>query len=449
MSNLPNNIEAENAVIGSILLDKEIYYIAKEMIDSKDFHDKKNSIIFDAMNSLIDSSRNVDVITVGSYLKDNGHSDITNSFLNDLLAQSTIPESVKSYVDIIREKSRRRQTVMSAEELSKKAFDTETDISETIQKTEINLSNLLLTNENTRFASSREVCITFLEDMQSREPGTLSGVGSSFKKLDDMTDGFQKGDYIILAGRTSHGKSALSECIAEYVAMTEKKGVALFNLEMTNKQAMARMIGSRAMVEAEKIKKQQLNDDEYRQFLSMADQFASQDNLWLNDSGYTQLFDMKVAMRKLIREHDNIALMIVDHIGLMKDKNYKGGNRQEELSGISHGIKLLAKELKIPIIVLSQLNRNLENRGDGRPQLSDLKSSGSLEEDADVVVLIDRPEQRLFDKCPEEDKGKANIIVPKNRNGRCGEFILNFDKKYTRFSDVYVCNDNVGYSGSH
>jgi replicative DNA helicase len=440
MSNEKNyDAEAERHIIGTIFSDNNAYYTVKEKVSANDFYVERNYEIFKIMEELNEEGKIILPDAVVYKLKGaNKDSDVTVSTMVKFFEDAVIPSQLPYFIYVVSDMSKRRFAKNKALEMVKSVEDHSVNIETSLMTLESDLSKIETAEDKTKFKDCNDMAMYSLDKFIKKREGEMSGLATGFTMLDDLTDGFHGGEFIILSARPSMGKTQCAVDIMHHVAFEQKKGVAFFSLEMPADQIFFRMVCSRARIRAEGVKKGNLDYDEQFLFNDAVHKFSENKNIFINDNGYVQLFHMKSAMRKLMKQRPNISLMVVDYIQLMHDDRYRK-NRQEEVSEISRGLKLLAKELNIPILALAQLNRGVEARGDGKPQLSDLRESGSLEQDCDISIMLNREEHRLQDKCPEEEKGKADVIVNKNRNGRCGTFKLGFDSKYTKFSNI-ICS---------
>ena len=436
---LPANLDAEQLVLGAILLDDSAFISVAAGLDAEDFSLEKHRRIFSAMYELSQTGERIDRITVANELMKRGHLESVDGITYLVSLDNNLPQiyNLESYVKIIKDKSTLRRIILNAHKIIEQAMRDQDDPNLLVAEAEE--SFLKLTDSATQQGLKRpgqiidefEGGITAFLDPSKR----ISGLSTGYYKLDEMTSGLHPGELVIIAARPAMGKTALALNIAHRVATREAnpKTVAVFSLEMSNEQLLTRMICAGAHVDQQKFRQGYLNQDE-RRMLQMAAVQLAEAPLFIDDSAGTNLMDIHSKLRRIRAEH-GLDLVVVDYLQLMSSRG-RYENRVQEVSAISRGLKLLAKELKVPFVVLSQLNRSPETRpaGDNRPQLSDLRESGAIEQDADVVLFIFRPE--YYKKDREDLRGLAEIIIGKQRNGPTGTVKLAFLRHLTKFENM-------------
>ena len=432
---LPSSIDAERSLLGSVLVNNENYYRIVEFLRPEDFYLDSHRVIFRNMTGLMENSRAIDLITLQDELLRNASLESAGGigYLSGLLEGIPYLTNIEHYIDIVRDKSLLRQMINSASKVISECFDQAEPADAILDQAEQALFNLSEHRTKSGFVSVADM----EEDTQKlltklyEDKEMITGVATGFTDLDRMTSGFQPGDLVILAARPSMGKTALALNVAQYVALKKGLPVGIFSLEMSKQQLLMRFLCAESLVDAHKGRTGYIGKDDFRQLI---DALASVTRapLYIDDSSSLTIMEMRAKARRLKAEH-GLSLLIVDYLQLMSGYG-RVENRVQEISGISRGLKALAKELEVPVIALSQLSRAPEQRqGDHRPQLSDLRESGSIEQDADVVLFIYREEVYKRD---EENEGKADLIISKQRNGPIGNVKLAFLKQYTKFETL-------------
>jgi len=452
----PQSVEAEQAILGAILKDPEaIHSIVDYFNSSENFYVPRHGLIFRGILNLYERNEPCDVTTVSEELarlnlleKIGGR-----TYLIDLVQGTASTANVTSYADIVLEKSVLRQLISVSNNIIKGCYDQTDEVGELLDRAEeriFALTESRLRKGFTRVSDLLPQTFEQLEDYQETQGG-LVGVPTGFSELDTITAGLHNNDFIVVAGRPSMGKTALALNIAEYVAIEKKKSVGIFSIEMSKEQLALRLLCGRARISQHKLRTGRLKDQEWSQ-LTLASGPLSEAEIYIDDSPMLSTLEMRAKARRLKAQH-NIELLVIDYIQMMSSPG-RVDNRQHEMAMISRSIKGLAKELCIPVVAVSQLSRNVEMRGgDKRPQLSDLRESGAIEQDADVVMFVYRPEfymSHLDNDDPKrlEVKGKAEILVAKQRNGPTGKVELTFVKDYVRFENLargYASAPNPSY----
>jgi len=431
----PQNIEAEQAVLGTILLqDKSILKVA-EILSPSDFYRDSHKIIYQAMLDLFEKRQPHDLITVTNLLNDRNKLEeaggaVYLASLTDLIAFSG---SLVHHAEIIRKKSILRQLIQTTQEVAARCYDTQEDIDTLVDEAEKTIFEIAQSKKKQGFEPMSAIVprafdrITRLYDRQEH----ITGVATGYDELDRMTAGLQPSDLIILAGRPSMGKTALAMNIVQRAAVIDKIPVAVFSLEMSMEQLVLRMLCSIGRIDSQRIRTGKLLEKDWPDLIR-ATNVLSEAPIFIDDTAGISVLEMRAKARRLKSEHD-LGLVVVDYLQLMQGRS-NSENRAQEISEISRSLKAMAKELDVPVIALSQLNRGLENRTDKRPQLADLRESGAIEQDADVICFIYRDE--VYNKAPDNPKrGLAEIIVGKQRNGPTGTVTLTFLAEYTTFEN--------------
>ncbi|MDD5583736.1 MAG: replicative DNA helicase [Candidatus Omnitrophica bacterium] len=430
----PQNIEAEMATLGSMLLDAEIIPEILEVIGQEDFYREEHKIVFSTILSLFDTRKKADLLTVSEDLNKKKMLERIGgtAYLTTLV--DFVPSSANAvqYARIIKEKSVLRSLIASATQIISSVYKEDEDVSAILDKAEKLIFEISDKRVEGGYIHIRDIIKDGIELIESlyHKKSHITGVPTGYMDFDIKTAGLQKGDLIILAGRPSMGKSALATSIAEYVAVEEKIPVAIFSIEMSKEQLMQRFLCSQAKVDIQKLRTGLLAPSEWPLLTSAAGKL-SEAPIYIDDTAAISIFELRAKARRLKAHHD-IQLIVVDYLQMMRGMQ-QSESRQQEISEISRALKSLAKELRVPLIGVSQLSRAVESRQDHRPQLSDLRESGAIEQDADVVVLLLREE--YYNATPD-NKGTAEAIIAKQRNGPTGSVHLGFIKEYMKFVNL-------------
>jgi len=443
---LPHNLEAEKCVLGAILINNQVFNQAAEVIDAGDFFRDAHRRIFEKMVALSELSEPIDLVTLKDELvKSNELEEVGGpAYIASLTDGVPRSANVEYYSKIVKEKSTLRRLIQSATDVLAQAYDAEEDADDLLDRAEsaiFQIADDRLRSGFVPLSSLVDSGYQLIEQLQAHK-GLVTGVPSGFEKLDEMTSGFQKSDLVIVAARPSMGKTSFVLNIALHCGVEAAKTVGIFSLEMSKEQLFLRMLTSEARVDAHRFRGGFLGEQDYAR---LVDAFAKlhEAKVYIDDTPSLGILEMRAKARRL-KSEKGLDLLIVDYLQLMQGRG-RFENRQQELAAISRAMKMLAKELGVPILALSQLSRAPEARGDHRPQLSDLRESGALEQDADVVLFIFREDMYTQDgeHKPEND-GTAEIIVGKQRNGPTGVARLAFIKQYTRFENLAP---GSGYDG--
>ncbi len=433
---LPHNLEAERSVLGAILLHNDAINRAAEVIDSGDFFRDAHRRIFDKMVRLSERGGAIDLVTLKEELGRSGELDEVGGPAYIAALVDGVPRStnVEHYARIIKEKSTLRSLIFSANKILAAAYDAEEDADVVLDRAEHAIFAIADDRVRDGFVSLRDLThasLDTIEKLHGRKE-LVTGVPTGFTDLDELTSGFQPSDLVIVAARPSMGKTSLVLNIAQHVGTRTGLTVGVFSLEMSKEQLFLRMLTAEARIDAHRLRGGFLGERDWDR-LSRAIGTLSEAKIFIDDSPSIGVLEMRAKCRRLAAEH-GLNLVIVDYIQLMQGRG-RFDNRTLELASISRSLKGLAKELNVPLVVLSQLSRAPESRSDHRPQLSDLRESGALEQDADVVVFIYRPDQ-YGDKVAPDAQGMAEIIVGKQRNGPTGLIRLAFIREFTRFENL-------------
>ena len=430
----PQNLEAEKSVLGSMLIDEEAIGLALEILDESWFYEEGHRRIYSAILSLYNVRKNVDLITLSDQLRSNGLLDAVGGVPYLTLLIDTVPSAanVEHYANIVKEKGILRQLIKNSTQIISECYESQTGIAEVVDEAErlsFEISDIKHKQSTVHVKELVKNTIEKIDSLYQRKEH-ITGLATGFADFDRMTSGLQDADLIIVAGRPSMGKSAFAASIIEHVGIQLKKAVAFFSLEMSKEQLVQRMLCSQARVDAHKVRSGYLSPSDWPKLTSAAGQLSSS-AIYIDDTPAISALELRAKARRL-KAHQNIQMIVLDYLQLMRGSS-RAESRQQEISEISRSIKALARELSIPIIALSQLSRAVESRQDHRPQLSDLRESGAIEQDADVVVLLMREE---YYNPTEENKGVAEVIIAKQRNGPVGTVKLSFIKEYMRFENL-------------
>ena len=432
----PQNLEAEQSVLGGILLDNQGLNAVLEIITARDFYSEAHRQIFEAAHNLSERGEPIDLITLSNALKDQKRLDKVGgaAYLAGLVDNVPSAANIRHYAKIVKEKAILRSLINTATEILGKTYETGADIDTVLDEAEQAIFAISEKKIRQAFFPLKEIVkdsFRTIEDLYSRKE-LVTGVPTGFDKVDDLTSGLQKADLIIIAGRPSMGKTAFALNIAQHVAMHTATPVCIFSLEMAKEQIAMRMLAATAKVDSQRIRKGFLGEMDWPKLTTAADSL-SEAPIFIDDTAAITVLEMKAKARRLKAEH-GLGLVIIDYLQLMRSGATKD-SREQEISEISRSLKALAKELSVPVIALSQLNRQVEVRTNRRPQMADLRESGAIEQDADVIAFIYRDE--VYNKAEDNpEKGIAEIIIAKQRNGPTGTVKLAFLEKFTSFENL-------------
>ncbi|GHV12351.1 replicative DNA helicase [Bacteroidia bacterium] len=442
----PQARELEEAVLGALMLEKDAYSIISELLKPESFYDKTHELIFKAIQGLAMKQEPIDMLTVVEQLRKSGELETVGGipYIAQLSQKVVSSAHLEYHAKIIAQKALARELITFSSEVAAQAFDETNDVDDLMQNAEGRLFQISQQSVKKDFTPISPIigeAIDLMKQAYQRADG-LSGIASGFHELDKITSGWQNSDLIIIAARPAMGKTAFVLSMAKNMAINFSTPVAVFSLEMSNVQLVNRLIVNVTEIPGEKIKSGRLEQYEWEQLDRKIVQLYDAP-IFVDDTPSLSVFELRTKARRLVKEH-NVKCLIIDYLQLMNASGMNFGSREQEVSMISRSLKGLAKELNIPIIALSQLNRSVENRSikDGpdakRPQLSDLRESGAIEQDADLVCFIHRPEYyKIFEDAQGNDlRGKAEIIIAKHRNGSTGDVLLSFKHEFVRFQNV-------------
>ncbi len=430
----PQNLEAEQSVLGGILLDNMAINSVLEILVTDDFYSEAHRKIFTAIIELSERSEPNDLITLSSIMRDKKQLEGVGgeSYLASLVDAVPSAANISYYSKIVKEKSILRKLIGAATEILNKSYDSSSDIDSVLDESEHTIFEISENKVKPSFYPIKEIIkdsFKTIEGLYERK-ALITGVSTGYKKVDEITSGFQNSELIIIAGRPSMGKTALAINIAQYASIENETPVAIFSLEMSKEQLAFRLLASEARVDSQRLRKGFVGEVDWPKLTTAAGRL-SEAPIYIDDTPAISVLEMKAKARRLKAEH-GLGLVILDYLQLMRGR---GPSREQEISEISRSLKSLAKELEVPVVALSQLNRQVEARSDRRPQLADLRESGAIEQDADVIMFIYRDE--VYNKSEDNpEKGLAEVIIGKQRNGPTGLVRLSFLKEYTRFENL-------------
>ncbi len=430
----PQNIDAEKAVLGAMMLSEEAIGVAIEHIDSFYFYETAHQKIFDAVKDLYANRKNVDLITLSDYLKNKALLESIGgiTYVTQLADFVPTAANVQYYVDIVKEKGIQRRLIKNSTEIISKSYGSNVNVDELVDQAERLIFEIATAKQKQQAVAIKDIIRTTIENIDQlyQRKESITGVPTGFIDFDSKTSGLQKSDLIVIAGRPSMGKSAFAVSIAEYACVEKNIPVAIFSLEMSKEQLVQRMLCSQARVDAHKVRTGFLSPAEWPMLTKAAGKLSNIP-MYIDDTPAISILELRAKARRLKASH-NIGLIIVDYLQLMQ-ASIQSESRQQEISEISRSLKALAREINVPLIAISQLSRAVESRQDHRPQLSDLRESGAIEQDADVVVLLMREE---YYNPTEENRGIAEAIIAKQRNGPTGSVKMKFFKEFVTFANL-------------
>ncbi len=437
----PHSIEAESSVLGGLLLDNGAWDRVADLVNDSDFYRYEHRLAYSAIAALVNASKPADVVTVFEHLQNLGKADEAGglAYLNSLAQYVPSAANIRRYAEIVRERAILRKLVAASDEIATNAFSPQgKPVAKILDEAEQKIFKI--GEEGSRMKEGFQSMDTLVVDLLDRvqemadNPMDVTGVPTGFIDLDRMTSGLQAGDLVVLAARPSMGKTAFAINIAEHVALNEGLPVAVFSMEMGASQLAVRIVGSIGRINQGHLRTGKLTDDEWPRLTEAIEKLRTV-SLHIDETPGLTPSELRANARRLARQCGKLGLIVVDYLQLMSGSSSDGGdNRATELGEISRGLKMLAKELQCPVIALSQLNRSVEQRTDKRPMMSDLRESGAIEQDADIIMFIYRDEYYTKDACKEP--GIAEIIIGKQRNGPTGTVKLTFLNMLTRFESV-------------
>ncbi len=432
---LPHSMEAEQSVIGSMIMDREAIVVASEIVLGDDFYNKQYGVMFDTMVELNDEGRPVDLVTLQDRLREKDVPPEVSSleFIRDLMTAAFTSANIKHYANIVAEKATLRRLIRINEDIANTCYVGKESLEDILADTEKRVFDLVQRRNTGEFVPIRQIVMNAMDNIEkaSHNKGNVTGVATGFLDLDYRTAGMQPSDLILVAARPSMGKTAFVLNIAQYVAFKQAKTVAIFSLEMSKEQLVNRLFSMESKVDSQHLRTGNLSDIEWEKLIESAG-IIGKSNLIIDDTPGISISELRSKCRKYKLEH-NLEMIIIDYLQLMSGSGRSTDSRQQEISDISRSLKALARELHVPVIALSQLSRAVEQRPDHRPMLSDLRESGAIEQDADVVMFIYRDD--YYNKDTEK-KGIAEIIIAKQRNGPIGTVELVWLPDFTKFANL-------------
>jgi replicative DNA helicase len=431
----PQNVEAEQAVLGAIFLEPSSLTLASEVLIPEDFYRAAHQKIFDVMLNLNDKGKAVDLITVteelaaAKLLEDTGGV----SYLSELAAAVPTAANIEYYARIVEEKSLLRRLIRTATDIAQDGYSREDEVEALLSEAEKNILEVAQRKNAGAFHNIKDVLVRTYDNIETlhNRVGDITGIATGFSELDKMTAGFQRNDLIIVAARPSVGKTAFALNIAQNVATKTGENVAIFSLEMGAEQLVMRMLCAEGNINAQNLRTGSLTDEDWGK-LTMAMGSLSNSGIFIDDTPGVKITDIRSKCRRL-KQEQGLGMILIDYLQLIQGSGRSGENRQQEVSEISRMLKSLARELQVPVIALSQLSRGVEQRQDKRPMMSDIRESGSIEQDADIVAFLYRDD--YYDK-ESENKNIIEIIIAKQRNGPVGTVQLAFVKEYNKFVNL-------------
>jgi replicative DNA helicase len=431
----PQNVEAEQSVLGAIILDNESLPKVIEILSTDDFYRETHRRLYGAILSLFEKNEPIDIVTLTDYLRRINELESVGglSYLSSLASGVLTSANIKYHAKIVREKALLRSLIQTATHIASRVYEDSLDADEMVDYAEKMIFDIADKRTKTSFSSLKDVIkdtFKMIEHLYDKKEA-ITGVPSGFKDIDELTSGFQSGDLIIIGGRPGMGKTAFALNIAQHVGIDLKEPVAVFSLEMSKEQLALRMLCAESMVDSSRVRKGFIGKQDWPRLTNAAGRLA-ESPIFIDDSSAITVLEVRAKARRLKMERGALSLVVVDYLQLMRSRgNFE--RREQEISEISRSLKALAKELKVPVVALSQLNRGVESRGDRRPTLADLRESGAIEQDADVIIFLYRDE--IYNKNNPSNKGKAEVIIAKQRNGPTGVVNLTYLADNTRFVD--------------
>lgn len=431
---LPHSMEAEQSVIGSMIMDREAIVVASELVTGEDFYSRQYGVLFETMVELHNEGKPVDLVTLQDRLKEKDVPPEVSSleFVRDLITAVPTSANIKYYAGIVAEKATLRKLIRLNEEIANTCYAGKESLEVILEDTEKKIFEVVQKRNTGEFVPIRQVVMNAMDRIEraSKNKGTVTGIATGFADLDYRTAGMQPADLVLIAARPSMGKTAFVLNIAEHVAFKLNKTIAIFSLEMSKEQLVNRLFSLESKVDSQHIRTGQLSDQEWEKLIESAG-VIGKSNLIIDDTPGISIAELRSKCRKYKLEHD-LSMIVIDYLQLMSGSG-RTDSRQQEISDISRSLKAIARELSVPVLALSQLSRAVEQRPDHRPMLSDLRESGAIEQDADVVMFIYRDEYYNHDT---ERPGIAEIIIAKQRNGPIGTVELAWLPNYTKFANL-------------
>jgi len=436
----PQNIEAEQSVLGSVLLDSEALVSALEYIDESDFYRRSHQLIFKAMVELSEDNKAIDVITITDTLESSGHlEDIGGaSYLSEISSVTPTAANVSYYAKIVEERSLLRKLITTANDIAQSGYEDNGDVLDVLNNAEQKILEVSEKRNRSGFLNIRDVLNTTYNNIEElhKQGGQITGLSTGYHHLDEITSGLHADELIILAARPGVGKTAFALNVAQNIGTSTDETVALFSLEMGAEQLVNRMLCAEGNIDAGRLRNGQLTEEEFNQLIFAMGSLANA-NIFIDDTPGIRTPEIRAKCRRLKQEQGDLGLIVIDYLQLIEGSNRE--SRQQQVSEISRQLKKLAKELSVPVIALSQLSRSVEQRQDKRPILSDLRESGSIEQDADIVAFLYREDYYRSEDGEDDDQitdNSVEVIIEKNRSGARGTVKLHFKKEFNKFTSL-------------
>ncbi|MDK7325745.1 replicative DNA helicase [Lactobacillus mulieris] len=446
---IPHDSEAEKAVLGAIFIDPEAIADAEAIVTADDFYERANRILFAAMKDLVDRDEAIDPLTIRDELaKRKQLEDIGGiAYISDVAVATPTSAHVTYYAQIVHCKSQLRRLIAASQKIIQNAMEGSDDVANILDDAEKQIMDVSSDTNSAGFRNIKEVVQKALDEINAATAADtdVTGLSTGFVNLDKMTTGLHEDELIILAARPGVGKTSFAMNVAQYAGLHDHKTVAVFSLEMSGEQLVQRMLASEGLIDSMHLRTGQLNNEEWNKLVVAAGALATA-SIFIDDTPGIKMSEIRAKARKLAKEDGNLGLIVIDYLQLIEGP--KSESRQQEVSAISRQLKKLAKELHVPVIALSQLSRSVEQRQDKRPVLSDIRESGSIEQDADIVAFLYRDDyyrdeegSEDNDQQGDDDNGEVEVIIEKNRSGSRGTVKLMFSKPYNRFSNLDYAHD--------
>ncbi|WEV70879.1 replicative DNA helicase [Lactobacillus sp. ESL0785] len=448
---IPHDDEAEKAVLGSIFIDPEAIADASALVQPADFYRRANQLVFQAMLDLSDREDAIDPLTLQDQLtKKQQLDDIGGiAYVSELALATPTAAHVTYYAKIVHRKALLRRLISASQKIITNAVQDADDVTDILDDAESEIMNVSSENSASGFRGIKEIVNSTIEEINSipEDGNMVTGLPTGFAELDKMTTGFHNDELIIIAARPGVGKTSFALNVAQHVGLHTDKSVAMFSLEMSGEQLVQRMLASEGLINSQHLRTGQLDEEEWRKLIVASGSLATA-NVYINDTPGIKMSEIRAQARRLAKEKGNLGLIVIDYLQLIEGP--RSESRQQEVSAISRQLKKLAKELHVPVIALSQLSRSVEQRQDKRPVLSDIRESGSIEQDADIVSFLYRDDYYRDENTAdgdqgeveaEDDNGEVEVIIEKNRSGSRGTVKLMFSKPYNRFSNLDYSHD--------
>lgn len=448
---IPHDSEAEKAVLGAVFIDPEAIAEATSIVEPDDFYERANRLVFQAMVDLSDRGDAIDPVTLQAQLsKNNQLEDIGGiAYVSELAIATPTSAHVSYYAQIVHRKALLRRLISASQKIIQNAIQGSDDVTDILDDAESEILNVSSENNTTGFRAIKDIVNSAVDEINAipEDGNSVTGLPTGFVLLDKMTTGLHDDELIIIAARPGVGKTSFAMNVAQNVGLHTDKTVAVFSLEMSGEQLVQRMLASEGLIDSQKLRTGQLDSDDWHKLI-MASGSLADASIYIDDTPGIKMSEIRSKARRLAKETGNLGLIVIDYLQLIEGP--RGESRQQEVSAISRQLKKLAKELHVPVIALSQLSRSVEQRQDKRPVLSDIRESGSIEQDADIVAFLYREDYYRDENDDgedsevgaEDDNGEVEVIIEKNRSGSRGTVKLMFSKPYNRFSNLDYAHAN-------